>query len=549
MKNYLLTLVVVLVAGFALDSRASGPGGGPLEPPEFEIGERLFLETRFAQFFAVNSGGNANAVLAQGDPVLDTFLTPSGPRQGNFAGLSMNCRACHLVNEEYSRLGNRTYADFARRSPVPVRGDGQTLTLRNSPALVGAFVSRPGGLLLHFDGEFGSGTSLSVNTLTGRNFGWLPSERDEAIAHIAHIIRNDDGLSELSQDFGGRYSDVLAGAASVPTAFRLPVGFRINVATATDRQIVTALGRLIDAYVKTLTFARDAGGRFSTSPYDVFLQKNKLPRKPDAGETTAAYSRRLFGLIRGLKTIQYVSNEDRTFAIHARDFNFGPNELAGLKIFFTGPGNVAPSPFAVAVAGSGNCVTCHQAPNFTDFKFHNTGASQEEYDGIHGAGTFAALTIPTHAERRANLNNFLPPSPARPAATGVFASIPVLADPSRADLGLWNIIANPDHPTAQPAILRSLTGGTPVSYTTLLPKTIGRFKTPSLRDLADSNPFLHNGSKLTIEDVLNFYRDFGDKTRAGLVRNPAPQLQGIILLENEIAPLAAFLRSLTEDYQ
>jgi len=35
--------------------------------------------------------------------------------------------------------GNRTYADFTRRSPVPARDDANIHTPRNSPPLVNAF--------------------------------------------------------------------------------------------------------------------------------------------------------------------------------------------------------------------------------------------------------------------------------------------------------------------------------------------------------------------------------------------------------------------------
>ena len=52
----------------------------------------------------------------------------------------MNCRVCHLVDEspDPGTTGTRTYADFARRSPIPDRGDGRTHTPRNSPPLVNA---------------------------------------------------------------------------------------------------------------------------------------------------------------------------------------------------------------------------------------------------------------------------------------------------------------------------------------------------------------------------------------------------------------------------
>ena len=122
------------------------------DPPEVAIGERLFLETRFAQFFFANANGNANAVLPAGDPVMDTTQTTGEPLPGPFAGQSMNCRNCHFVDEHLGApglpsSGVRTYADFARRSPVPQRGDGIITTPRNSPPLVNASLARKGGVL------------------------------------------------------------------------------------------------------------------------------------------------------------------------------------------------------------------------------------------------------------------------------------------------------------------------------------------------------------------------------------------------------------------
>jgi hypothetical protein len=53
------------------------------DPPQIAIGERLFLETRFAQFFFANSHGNANAVLAADDPVMDGTQTTGDPQHGS----------------------------------------------------------------------------------------------------------------------------------------------------------------------------------------------------------------------------------------------------------------------------------------------------------------------------------------------------------------------------------------------------------------------------------------------------------------------------------
>ena len=82
----------------------------------------------------------------------------------------------------------------------------------------------------------------------------------------------------------------------------------------------------------------------------------------------------------------------------------------------------------------------------------------------------------------------------------------------------------------------------------ILPFTIGLFKTPAVRDLSSSEPYFHTGRMDTIEDVINFYENFSAKARAGLVRNGDPQLSGIFMDTNAVVPLAAFLRSLNEDY-
>lgn len=57
-----------------------------VDPPEVTIGERLFLETRFAQYFATHSNGNVNLPLLHGDPTLDQVQTTQGTMPGPFAG-------------------------------------------------------------------------------------------------------------------------------------------------------------------------------------------------------------------------------------------------------------------------------------------------------------------------------------------------------------------------------------------------------------------------------------------------------------------------------
>ncbi len=295
--------------------------------------------------------------------------------------------------------------------------------------------------------------------------------------------------------------------------------------------------------MSSLVFSQDAKGTFNGTPYDAFLAKNRLPRRPAPGETDLAYGRRLLAGLNRLAQPAFITSADGTFTIHQQAFAFGATELAGLKIFLR---ESAPAAHPQSV---GNCISCHAPPKFTDFRFHNTGAAQEEYDAIHGVGAFDQLEIPIYAERAANYEAFLPATPQHPYGSNRFRSVPEANAPGQTDLGLWNVFANPDYPTAQAAILRTITDGVPVTRSALLPRTIALFKTPGLRDLADSQPYLHTGIKDTIEDVIDFYRTSSDLARQNLLRNGDRLLLKIQLAPGDSATLAAFLRSLTEDYQ
>lgn len=580
------------------------------DPPEITIGERLFLETRFAQFFQqfLSGGAGVNDPMPAGDPVMDKTVTIGEPLPGPFAGLSMNCRACHLVDEHVGTAGGmmRTYADFARRSPVPARTDGATTAPRNSPSLVNATLPRSGGLLLHFDAEFATTAGLIQATFTGRNFGWLPGEQGQAIAHLARVVRGDDGTGALAQGFGGLpYAVVLKGTdPSIPEEFRLPEAFRLNVATASDTDIFHAVANLVSAYTEGLVFSQDESGAFNLSPYDVFLEKNGLPRKPAPRESPLEYSRRLLASIERLEqgnSLSWVSRnphkkhrrhhrhlkfvkrnpatEDGAFQFHDQPFTFGVEELRGLKMFFAEARHELDASATATRGKVGNCIACHQAPTFTDFRVHNTGTTQAEYDRIHGAGSFAQLRIPDLRERNAAHDQYLPATEQHPHALGPFRNIPSAGQPGLTDLGVWNVFANPDFPDSQRRIRRilcanTLNAGQPglssfsketddvlghvmdsapfagrCSAQALLPSSVAAFKTPGLRDLGHSAPYMHNGQFDTLEQIVDFYRSSSNLQRAALLRNGERELGGIRLNDQDVAPLAAFLRALNEDYE
>jgi cytochrome c peroxidase len=81
-----------------------------------------------------------------------------------------------------------------------------------------------------------------------------------------------------------------------------------------------------------------------------------------------------------------------------------------------------------------------------------------------------------------------------------------------------------------------------------LATTIAQFKTPTLRDGEDSQPYFHNGSARTFNDVVEFYIRSSQRARAGQLRNAPLEFQGMSLSEADVNALVAFLRALTEDY-
>lgn len=166
-------------------------------------------------------------------------------------------------------------------------GDGEQLTVRNSPSLVNlALNTTAPAELYHLDGQFPNLEKLVADTLTDRNFGWKLTERPAAIRHVASIVRNDNGQGELAQQNGGAYALVLAGKSPDPR-FVLPESYRLDVAKATDEQILYAVGRLMAAYMDSLFFARDEAGAFAGSPYDVFLQRTAYRASPPPANRTS----------------------------------------------------------------------------------------------------------------------------------------------------------------------------------------------------------------------------------------------------------------------
>lgn len=120
-----------------------------------------------------------------------------------------------------------------------------------------------------------------------------------------------------------------------------------------------------------------------------------------------------------------------------------------------------------------------------------------------------------------------------------------LAEPERAfhNTGLYNVDGEGAYPAADRGVLE-ITGD---------PRDMGRFKAPTLRNIAVTAPYMHDGSLASLDDVIEHYeqggRTIGSGPNAGIgSENPLKDefITGFVLSPEERAALRAFLQSLTD---
>ncbi len=384
-------------------------------------------------------------------------------RFDNPAGdLDIGCVTCHTPSDG---VGFRGFADPLGRSWQPWRREDPVReTLRNAPGLFDLDQHD----FIHADGEFLSLEGQSEHTLVGRNFGWLPKEKKIAAKNVATVLR-------------ANYAD----------SFREAYGVDVNAVD--DEENVRAAAHAISDFVRSLQSAR-------TSPYDEFLRANNLDDAPHAGEDPTAY---------GARIIREIDNKKADGTLKPVE-GFSADAMDGYRIFLRTKGT----------ASAGNCVVCHVPPSFTDRSFHNTGVTQEEYDGVHGAGSFANLNVPTAGTRP--LPQFM-----KRARHEV---------PGNVDLGYWNFARFGNSPLYVPQEAEA----------NFRIRTIATFKTPPLRNLPSTPPYMHNGLYTTLESALQQKMEAAFLSRMGDLRNADPELANIRISEQDFKALFAFLNALCD---
>ena len=154
--------------------------------------------------------------------------------------------------------------------------------------------------------------------------------------------------------------------------------------------------------------------------------------------------------------------------------------------------------------GKAKCIECHAfntgSPFFTDFKFHNTGIVAKNLN-------FERLTELAKQ----------------------------IADQQR---------SNPSGKTQDSALLAHTKEFTELGryLVTKQPKDLGAYKTPTLRDIELTTPYMHDGSIKTLIDVVRFYNGGGKANR-----NLDERIRPLNLNEEELNELVEFMRALTSD--
>ena len=128
--------------------------------------------------------------------------------------------------------------------------------------------------------------------------------------------------------------------------------------------------------------------------------------------------------------------------------------------------------------GKGNCTACHVGPTFSDERLHNTGVAWQAFS--------------TLAQGR--------PEPSRATAASIGSA--------RAGSTQSNVESSTGSGQGSPALTGSFTDPGRFEVTSR-PEDRGAFKTPTLREVARTAPYMHDGSLATLDAVVNFYSDGG----------------------------------------
>jgi len=176
--------------------------------------------------------------------------------------------------------------------------------------------------------------------------------------------------------------------------------------------------------------------------------------------------------------------------------------------------------------GKAACIDCHNGPQLTDEQFHNVGVPQ------------TGVAVPTTSLCPTNADDSVCDCVEGPRCDpwGAREGLRRLQTDMRLKTWLRTGAFSDDASDSSRAAYYELP---------LTDAHKGAWRTPSLRNVAMTAPYMHDGALATLEDVVWHYNTGGRAATGERVGVPAAQLKPIGLSAAESADLVAFLESLT----
>lgn len=420
-------------------------------------------------------------------------------------------------DKEYAKFGKTLFMDprlsssgkvscSSCHNPALSFTDGLVLsrgvggTFRNAPTLVNVFSNK----WFFHDGR--------ADTLTGQALGPLLDPFEHGLSAVSLANKVILLFGETYETLFGPVDQALLETSSTYSSFEFS-GERELMPQAVRMYGIANIGTFsaLDSILKSAS-------RKSISPQEEFARRSAgkavdLPANPSPsdGSSDLVPPDRLKRLIEDIILNVGVSIEsyERTIVANESAFDnfarrlssaskisdaltadFGASELSGLNIFL----------------GKGKCTLCHQGPNFTDSQFHNIGLEWNPEVDDHKLPTGRAEAV-----LGLRKNPFGCKSEALAKAR------------SKANL-------------------RELKSCEEIDFLKIDSlEAVSAFKTPTLRNLKLTAPYMHDGRFLSLEDVIEHYNSPEDKSAIG---HKEETIQPLSLTKREKNNLKAFLLSL-----
>jgi cytochrome c peroxidase len=355
------------------------------------------------------------------------------------------------------------------------------VAVRNTPTLINQFAN----YWFFWDGR--------SDSLASQALGPIENMSEHGISRVAVARLLASNYRKTYEEFFGAWPEVLTKEVLQQDALPLPAVLTMPAANA-----AYAVASLKD-FLSQAKFM--SGGNSPAAKFSEFAMQRAvyppawvsrwdelgLPVQSavdrvaaNFGLAIAAYEETLFAVDSPFDRFAARVDDGQTPAAALQRDEFDSDALQGLKLFL----------------GKAQCILCHNGPAFTDNQFHNTGLPKLNDDAVD-VGRARGVIEAVHD--RFNCRGGI---------------LPLTESESCRELEFLD-----DQNT----------------------ELVGAFKTPTLRNLKDTAPYMHDGRFTTLSEVVDFYNDLPGEPVIG---HREESLRPLFLNANEKRALTAFLESL-----